>query len=80
MAIDRKAQRPAAPDRDANPIVPWLHGLAAKGDERWHEAIPALLRFLEMAGESENRVARLSQPIRVLSGVGAFRRGADRAG
>ena len=56
MTIDRKAQRPAAPDRDANPIVPWLHGLAAMGDERWHEAIPALQRFIEMVGKSENRV------------------------
>ena len=56
MTIDRKAQRPAAPDRDANPIVPWLHGLAAMGDERWHEAIPALQRFSEMVGKSEDRV------------------------
>ena len=56
MAIDRKAQRPAAPDRDANPIVPWLHGLAAIGDERWLEAIPALQRFIEMVGKSEDRV------------------------
>ena len=56
MAIDRKAQRPAAPDLNASPVVSWLHGLAAMGDERWHEAIPALQRFLEMVGKSEDRV------------------------
>ena len=44
---DRKAQPPAAPDRDANPVVSWLHGLAAMGDEQWHEAIPRPTRQTE---------------------------------
>jgi tetratricopeptide (TPR) repeat protein len=30
-------------------MVPWLHALAAMGDERWEEAIAALQRFLKVA-------------------------------
>jgi tetratricopeptide (TPR) repeat protein len=44
-----------SPDRASNPLIPWLHGLAAMGDERWEEAISSLLRFLEMATESQDR-------------------------
>jgi hypothetical protein len=32
-----------------------LHGLATMGDERWHEAIPALQRFIELVAKSEDR-------------------------
>jgi tetratricopeptide (TPR) repeat protein len=42
-------------DRASNPIIPWLHALAAMGDERWDEAIVALRRFLEMAHKPEDR-------------------------
>jgi tetratricopeptide (TPR) repeat protein len=42
-------------DRASNPLIPWLHGLAAMGDQRWEEAIVSLQRFLEMATESQDR-------------------------
>lgn len=45
----------APPDRASNPTIPWLHALAAIGDERWDEAIVALRRFLEMADKPEDR-------------------------
>jgi tetratricopeptide (TPR) repeat protein len=55
----RKARRtPKTPiplDRASNPMIPWLHALAAMGDERWAEAIAALQRFLEMADKPEDR-------------------------
>jgi len=55
----RKRERPlpSAPrlDRASNPIVAWLHGLAAMGDERWEEAVPSLRRFLEMVEKPEDR-------------------------
>jgi len=41
--------------RSSNPMSPWLHGLAAMGDERWEEAIPSLQRFLEMARQQQDR-------------------------
>jgi tetratricopeptide (TPR) repeat protein len=43
------------PDRASNPTIPWLHALAAIGDERWDEAIVALRRFLEMADKPQDR-------------------------
>ena len=52
---DRKPQFTKPPDRASNPTIPWLHGLAAMGDERWEEAIVALQRFLEMANKPEDR-------------------------
>lgn len=55
MKRHRKSQSTAPPDRASNPIIPWLHALAAMGDERWDEAIVALQRFLEMAGKPEDR-------------------------
>jgi len=42
------------PNRDSNPTIPWLHGLAAMGDERWEEAIPSFQRFLEMKGDDQS--------------------------
>jgi tetratricopeptide (TPR) repeat protein len=36
-------------------MIPWLHGLAAMGDERWEEAITSLRRFLEMIEKPEDR-------------------------
>ena len=45
------------PDRDSNPTIPWLHGLAAMGDERWDEAIESLQRFLKMAQPQDHRLA-----------------------
>jgi len=51
---DRKPQLVRPPDRASNPTYPWLHGLAAMGDERWEEAIVALQRFLEMANKPED--------------------------
>ena len=53
----RKRKPPSAPklDRASNPLLPWLHGLAAMGDERWEEAITSLRRFLEMVEEAEDR-------------------------
>lgn len=43
------------PDRASNPMIPWLHGLAAMGDEQWQEAIAALQRFLEMTDKPGDR-------------------------
>jgi len=36
-------------------MIPWLHALAAMGDERWEDAIPALQRFLEMTSKPDDR-------------------------
>jgi len=52
---ERKPQFHKPPDRASNPTIPWLHGLAAMGDERWEEAIVALQHFLEMANKPEDR-------------------------
>jgi tetratricopeptide (TPR) repeat protein len=50
------ARRPIAPlDRATNPMIPWLHGLAAMGDERWEEAIVALRHFLELVSKPKDR-------------------------
>lgn len=53
----RQQKPPSAPrfDRASNPMIPWLHGLAAMGDERWEEAITSLRRFLEMVEKPEDR-------------------------
>ena len=54
----KRSQKPKIqlpPDRVSNPVIPWLHGLAAMGNERWEEAIAALQRFLEMADQPEDR-------------------------
>ncbi|MDY7076214.1 MAG: tetratricopeptide repeat protein [Chloroflexota bacterium] len=51
----RKPRSTRPPDRDSNPVIPWLHGLAAMGDERWNEAVEALQHFLEMASKPEDR-------------------------
>jgi tetratricopeptide (TPR) repeat protein len=51
----RKPRSTWPPDRDSNPTIPWLHGLAAMGDERWNEAVEALQRFLKMVEESGDR-------------------------
>ncbi len=47
MTRRRKSTFTQPPNRDTNPLLPWLHGLAAMGDERWDEAIAAFQRFLE---------------------------------
>lgn len=52
---DKKPQPTRPPDRASNPTYPWLHGLAAMGDERWEEAMAALQRFLEMTNRPEDR-------------------------
>ncbi|MDI6769103.1 MAG: tetratricopeptide repeat protein [Anaerolineales bacterium] len=44
------------PDRASNPTIPFLHSLAAMGDERWDEAIAALHRFLGLIGDSPDRL------------------------
>lgn len=54
-ARHHKPQFTKPPDRASNPTIPWLHGLAAMGDERWEEAIVALQRFLEMTNKPEDR-------------------------
>ena len=51
----RKPRYVTPPDRASNPTVPWLHALAAMGDEQWDEAIVALQRFLEMAHKPQDR-------------------------
>jgi len=52
----RTRQLTQPPDRAANPLIPWLHALAAIGDERWDEAIASLQRFLELDDQpAENR-------------------------
>jgi tetratricopeptide (TPR) repeat protein len=51
----RRRQSTQPPDRASNPLVPWLHGLAAMGDERWEEAIVSLQRFLEMDVKVQDR-------------------------
>ena len=51
----RKPRSARPPDRGSNPMILWLHGLAAMGDERWDEAIVALQRFLEVADKPEDR-------------------------
>jgi len=48
------SRSPQPPDRDSNPTIPWLHGLAAMGDERWEEAITSFQRFLEMTGDDQS--------------------------
>jgi tetratricopeptide (TPR) repeat protein len=55
MKHSQKPKIQPPPDRISNPVIPWLHGLAAMGDERWEEAIAALQRFLEMADQPEDR-------------------------
>jgi tetratricopeptide (TPR) repeat protein len=50
----RKPQPTRPPDRASNPTHPWLHGLAAMGDERWEEAIVALQHFLEMVNKPKD--------------------------
>lgn len=55
MKRDRNPKTQSPPDRASNPLIPWLHGLAAMGDERWDEAITALQRFLAMATKPEDR-------------------------
>jgi len=54
-ARHRNPQFHKPPDRASNPTYPWVHGLAAMGDERWEEAIVALQRFLEMTNKPEDR-------------------------
>ncbi|MBU0490261.1 MAG: tetratricopeptide repeat protein [Chloroflexi bacterium] len=52
----RAPQPTQPPDRASNPMIPWLHGLAAIGDERWDEAIASLQHFLELDNRpAENR-------------------------
>ena len=55
MKRRRKRRSTRPPDRASNPFIPWLHGLAALGDERWDEAIVAVQRFLEMDIEPQDR-------------------------
>jgi tetratricopeptide (TPR) repeat protein len=55
MTRRRKSTFTQPLNRDTNPLVSWLHGLAAMGDERWDEAIAAIQRFLEMADRPEDR-------------------------
>jgi len=50
-----RARLARPPDRATNPLIPWLHGLAAMGDERWDEAIAAIQRFLELADKPQDR-------------------------
>jgi hypothetical protein len=61
-------------------MVPWLHGLAAMGDERWDEASVALQRFLEMANKPEDRRTAYQNLGRLLPGDGALRRSPGRTG
>ena len=35
-------------------MIPWLHALAAMGDERWDKAIVALQRFIKMTKMPED--------------------------
>jgi len=49
----RRSRQPA--DQASSPLAPWVHGLAALGDERWEEAITAFTRFLEMPGAGQER-------------------------
>jgi tetratricopeptide (TPR) repeat protein len=51
----QKPQAPTIPDRASNPVIHWLHALAAMGDEQWDEAIVALQHFLEMDNTPENQ-------------------------
>jgi tetratricopeptide (TPR) repeat protein len=53
--MKRRPRSTKPPDRASNPMIPWLHGLAAMGDERWDEASVALQRFLEMTDKPEDR-------------------------
>ena len=46
---------PLATDRDANPSVIWLHGVAAMGDEQWPTALTAFARFLELVESGADR-------------------------
>ncbi len=41
------------PDRATNPMIPWLHALAAMGDEHWEEAIVAFQRLLALEQDPE---------------------------
>lgn len=52
----KQKHRPTQPpDRDSNPTIPWLHGLAAMGDERWEEAITSFQVFQEVTGDDQSR-------------------------
>ena len=51
----RRSRPTRPPKRASSPTIPWLHCLAAMGDERWEEAIVALQRFLEMTDEPKDR-------------------------
>ncbi|MBA4379667.1 MAG: hypothetical protein C0393_03095 [Anaerolinea sp.] len=51
----KKSLTVSPPDRASNPVIPFLHGAAMMGDERWDEAIVALQRFLELIGDSPDR-------------------------
>jgi tetratricopeptide (TPR) repeat protein len=55
MQNPRKSHTHVPPPRATNPAIPWLHGLAALGDERWDEAIVALRRYVELAARPEDR-------------------------
>jgi tetratricopeptide (TPR) repeat protein len=55
MKRHRQSRSTGPPERATKSVIPWLHGLAAMGDERWDEAIAALQRFLEMTREPEDR-------------------------
>ncbi len=55
----RRSQFTRPPERASNSMIPWLHGLAAMGDERWDEAIAAFQRFLEMGPRQEDRLTAL---------------------
>ena len=54
MKRRRRPKKPRPPTRASNPMIPWLHGLAAMGDERWDEAIVALQRFIKMTQRPED--------------------------
>ena len=53
----RRSRSTRPPYRASNPTIPWLHGLAAMGDERWGEAIKSFQRFLEMAQPQDLQLA-----------------------
>lgn len=55
MKRERNPKTQSPSDRASNPLIPWLHGLAAMGDERWDEAITAIRRFLTMETKAEDR-------------------------
>lgn len=51
----KKSQTIQQPDRASNPTIPFLHGVAMMGDERWDEAVVALRRFLELVENASDR-------------------------